>query len=526
MNLFLSVLKGAWLVGACLATAAVAQPQERLEDFRTVATVQTASNEGLQRLSLPLAVMQQSRSSDLADLRVFDAQGRSVPLAWVPATVTTPPTMRLVELPRFVWPMAPVPPASAIAGSAGGAASAAPAASAASSPAAMQTLPGLKVEVTAAGAVVRIEAPATTAPPQPAAPRAWLVDASRLRAELPQGERVVALSIDWARQPQGVVSQARLEGSDDLTQWRLLAEATLLETAESDGAAVTARRIELSQSVLPKYLRLQLDGALPLSNVTAEIAGAAPEPAWAATQARFLPSAAREGAAPSWTLDLHGSVPVRRLSLSLPELNMVVPLQIERRSGERADWTPAARYTAYRLVRNGRELQAPPVELDAQAARYWRITALHDAAALAGAPLEATLAWQPREIVFAAQGGGSFQLAIGRENATPRFIDVATMVPGYKPGDAARLPLASLGPLQAREVAPRSLDERILEASPAEQRRWTLWAVLTLAVAALGWLAWKLVHDMKSQPRPAAEGGRPDAPESERAPDTEPHDRP
>ena len=81
MNLFSSVLKGAWLAGSCLLTAAVAQPQERLEDFRTLATVQTASNEGLQRLSLPLAVMQQSRSSDLADLRVFDAQGRSVPVA-------------------------------------------------------------------------------------------------------------------------------------------------------------------------------------------------------------------------------------------------------------------------------------------------------------------------------------------------------------------------------------------------------------------------------------------------------------
>lgn len=500
------------LVAVCTSLAGLvpALAQERLQDYRTVATVQTASNEGLQRLSLPLAVMQQSRSGNLADLRVFDAQGRSVPLAWVPATVTATPNLRLVELPLFLWPMAPAAPASASAGASG-------------AEAAMQNAPGLKIEVTAAGAVVRIDSaqPAPTARPQ-----AWLIDASRLRAELPAGERVVALTLDWARQAQGLVTQARLEGSDDLTQWRLLSEATLLETSESEGTAVTARRIELAQSVLPKYLRLRFDGPLPLSRVTAEVAGATPEPAWAATQARFLPAGARDGTPPSWTLDLHGSVPVRRLSLSLPEPNMVVPLQIERRSGERADWTPAARYTAYRLVRNGRELQAPPVELDAQAARHWRITALHEASALAGMPLEATLAWQPREIVFAAQGGGPFQLAIGREGAPTRSIDIATLVPGYQPGDAAKLPLASLGPLQARETAPRSLDERLLEATPAEQRRWTLWLVLSAAVAALAWLAWRLVHDMKSAapaaPLPPAER----EPAPDRPADTIPHDRP
>lgn len=485
---------------ACLAGWMPAWAADRLQDYQAVATVQTASDEGLQRLSLPLAVMQQSRSGDLADLRVFDAQGRPVPLAWVPATVTTPLTARRVGLPLFAWPMAPAAPASG-----------------ARLP--EENAPGLKVEVTASGAVVRIDA----AQPAKGQPQAWLMDATRLRAELPEGERVVALTLDWTRQAQGMVAQARLEGSDDLTHWRLMAEATLLDTGPSEGTSVTARRIELTQSVLPKYLRLRLDGPLPLTQVTAEVAGATPEPAWAATQARFLASAVPEGTPPSWTLDLHGSVPVRRLSLSLPESNMVVPLRIERRSGERTDWTPAARYTAYRLVRNGRELQAPPVELDAQPARYWRITALHDATALAGKPLEATLAWQPREIVFAAQGGGPFQLAIGRDNAPAQALDIATLMPGYQPGDAARLPLASLGPLQTQAPAARRLDERLREASPEEQRRWTLWAVLTVAVAALGWLAWRLVQEMKT-PAPTV---RPQAAEAEaaaREPDTQPQD--
>ena len=65
-----------------------------------------APAEGLQRLSLPWAVVQASRSPALADVRVFDAQGQVLPMAWARAPLAAS-RQRTLALPRFAWPEPP-----------------------------------------------------------------------------------------------------------------------------------------------------------------------------------------------------------------------------------------------------------------------------------------------------------------------------------------------------------------------------------------------------------------------------------
>ena len=65
------------LAALCLATAC--HGAERPADHAALAPLTAPSSDGLQRLHLPLAVLQQSRTAGLADLRVFNAAGESLP---------------------------------------------------------------------------------------------------------------------------------------------------------------------------------------------------------------------------------------------------------------------------------------------------------------------------------------------------------------------------------------------------------------------------------------------------------------
>ena len=57
------------------AFAAAGFPDEHPADFRLLAPLKLAQPEGLQRVELPLTVLQASRTSALGDLRVFNAKG-------------------------------------------------------------------------------------------------------------------------------------------------------------------------------------------------------------------------------------------------------------------------------------------------------------------------------------------------------------------------------------------------------------------------------------------------------------------
>ncbi|MFY7856301.1 MAG: DUF3999 family protein, partial [Rubrivivax sp.] len=79
--------------------------------FAATAPLTLVPQEGLQRLALPLPVLQASRSPGWADARVLDGAGRPVPLAWLPrpAAPTAPddPALNSTALPALAWPEPP-----------------------------------------------------------------------------------------------------------------------------------------------------------------------------------------------------------------------------------------------------------------------------------------------------------------------------------------------------------------------------------------------------------------------------------
>lgn len=435
------------------------EPRAELDRYAMRAPIELQANEGLQRLELPLPVLQASRSANLADVHVFDAKGEPVPIAWAEAP-SIDRRERSLPLPRFAWPQR---------------------ADNSTAPA-----PGLKIELNTMGAVVRVESPgnARIAPAAKLAPRTWLLDLSAA----PSGERLDRIELDWKAHDGGLSTSVTVEASDDARSWSTAGHWPLLVLAGSDPNSPALKAVPWPASGKPpRYLRLSFDTPLALTRSDAVLSTAAPA-ALSESPVRFRYQAPHDAEPAQWLLDLQGSVALRGLTLRLPATNTVVPLRLQRRDDASQPWSDASRFVAWRLTREGRESASAGTSFEAPAARYWRLLA--DATA-GSADFDATIAWRLPQLVVVARGDG-LRLAVGRAKDRAATMPLASLMPNYEAGAELHLPAARLGALQAFVPAPRGF----ADASDEDKRRWALWAVLIVAVGGLGWLARRLIREM------------------------------
>jgi hypothetical protein len=455
-------------LAAALAWGASDAPRQ----YAALAPIEATSSEGLQRVELPLAALQAAKGARLEDVRVFDREGQPVPIAWAEAQPRAS-IERTLDVPRFAWPQ----PGAALS----------------------RDAPPLRVEVNAAGAVVRIEQPGATAAPSSPVPRLWLLDLSALAD---REERLQRIVLDWPRREAGLATTVRVEASDDAAHWSSATRAELLELPASAAGAPALTHIDWPAGrATPKYLRLAFDVPLALSRSTLVLVRHGAAPPLQSMRASFAPVAA-EGEQPAhWLLDLQGRVELRSLRLELAPPNTLLGLRLEQRFANGEPWRSVTRFVAWRLVRDGHDARSSEVPIDAAPARYWRLVPdSRGAAPQPTEPLAATLEWRAPQLVFVARGSGGWQFAVGREKDAATALPLTTLLPDFRPGDEFRLPLARLGALVAQRPAVQGFAQSLAEASAEDRRRWALWAVLGLAVAGLGVLAWRLARDLRQPP--------------------------
>ena len=172
-----------------LAAALPAMAQSPAE-FRFDAPVAVSGADALNRVTLPFEAYRDARP-DLADLRLFNAQGEALPIAFAgePAAVREEP--KSVALPIF--------PISAQEARAVG-----------------QGALDVTVRSDASGTIVSVHGrPAGR--PAPARTAAWLVDASAFKSPLR------ALTLAWDVHAGTEVVKVNVVASDDLRAWRCVA---------------------------------------------------------------------------------------------------------------------------------------------------------------------------------------------------------------------------------------------------------------------------------------------------------------
>ena len=420
-------------------------------EFRSNAPLTLSGGDSLQRVALPFEVYRDSRP-DLADIRVVNAQGEAVPMAWAGEPEVQLEAPRLVELPIF--PVAKRQPGTA--------------------------MPFTDVTVRASdGMLVSIRSKGAAQKPAPAATMAYLLDASQVQVA------IRALVVEWKAIPGTQIVPLRVETSDDLIAWSLAGRAPVVKVESAGRAPLTQPRVEFTPRKA-KYFRVTWDGAdFALESVRAELEHGLKRP----TRAMRVVAGAPGPQPGEFVFDLGARLPVEALRIVPSDTNAVLSTQVLARENEATDWRLVVVAPFYRLTREGAEEQSGPVEISRRAARYWMVR--NAAGSSSGVP-SMEVQWKPAQLVFVARGDAPFSLAFGKPEATPAALPISTLIPRYERLAEMRLPQATLG--EVASGPPPTRLERL--AGQINTRRVVLWAILLAGVGALGFMAWRLRRQM------------------------------
>ena len=441
------------VAAALLAFAAAAASAQGLEEFRDRAAITLPGAAPLYRIALPEAAYRDTRA-DLGDVRVFNARGETVPIALAaepePAREASPP-VRLAVFP--LTSLAPRPPVSR-----------------------------LKVQL-ADGTWLAIDGDARAAVAERRVV-AYLLDTSALK------QPIHALLLDWEVLPAQEVIRVRVEGSDDLREWRLLAGPTSLVRTQQDGRKLEQPRVPLA-AARAKYLRVvSADAPFTLKSVFAEFEERT-SPADLVAKRVEGTKGARAGEA---VYDLGGRLPVEAVRVIPADTNSVIAANLFVR--DTADGTPSwvAQSTFYRLARDGAEIESPATHIRPRAARYWIVRTDPDKGGVGSTLPQLEVRWRTAQVVFVARGDAPFSLAFGNRTAKSAFLPVSSMLPAYEPHAEMKLPEATAGAVVRTRSSRDDWPEWLQDVSP---RRAGLWALLVGAVLLLAFMAWRLHRDAR-----------------------------
>ena len=411
------------------------------------------ADEGAYRVVLDAGVYGQAQSPVLDDVAVLDAGGNEVPSAlFAPA----PPAAQ--GRPARALPFFPLPAMADDAARVGDL--------------------SVVAERSADGRVLRV---ASRAGPPAVAPQAWLVDASALPGP------AVALELEWAPAAASFEQACRVEASDDLRNWRPVADRAPLVDLRHAGSRLLQRRIALPGEAA-RYYRIVLLQPAPAPAVQVVRALVQDTPAAGDWQWRVLPAQRqRPGPESSFEFTQAGRFPVQQVDVALAG-NHAIEWRLDSRDDEDAPWIPrAGPWMAYALDSAGQASRSPPRVLAGVVRdRYWR---LRTRAAVPATPL-LRLGYRPETLVFLAQGTAPYTLVAGSGHAhrraapLPQLLDTLRAQRGaaWHPADA------SLG-------IPRPLaGEAARTATPRDWRALVLWGVLVLAALVVAGFALSLLR--------------------------------
>lgn len=414
-----------------------------------------AADAGAYRVVLDEAVYRQVQSPTLADLDVLNANGQPVPAALLDPGAPETPRADVVDLPWF-----PLPPAER----------------------------GRDVasisEIASDGSVRRVEW-------RPAAGDAigsgFLLDATRVDAP------VRALRVQWTPAQAAFDVAVRVSASDDLKDWRTIADGAHLVELRNAGQRVLRDRIEMPP-VKARYLRVTpVDaslGALQVSAVTAELQAPAPGPQW---HWRTLQGQRIDGADGEvhFEFTLDGRFPIARADIALPG-NSTGQWRLQARETTDEPWRDAAAaWTAFRLQGGGRDDASPPQPLyGTQRARLWRLTPMGGVNPTDAPRLR--LGYLPETLVFVAQGAEPFALVAGSARTQRSQAPIAGVIDAmrtqrgaqWQPADATLGASAVLAGPSALTPPPE----------PRDWKTWLLWGVLVTAAALVAGFAISLLR--------------------------------
>lgn len=477
MNSFRKGARAVVVTLACVqplvqASVGAAVPADGPQQYTHTLELGFTGKESLVQLRLPKEVYQASHSSSLADLRIFDQDGKAVRFAFLDSDGQAQVSYRTT--PVSIFPV--------MAESDG------------------KIRPSLDIRTSADGTLVSVNARTddgrtaggsklttlvldTGAQEQAGAPSAQITS---LRLSLPPG-------VD------NYTARIILEVSDDLKQWESLGESLVSWMTNADTKVLANDRIEFDAHAF-RYARLSWREGTPLlfSKVVAErrsrIEAAriidsmilAPQPGRVANDLVYRSSPA---------------IPVQSFGLQFAAEDVVAPALVGRyielpavKQGQpnRWDFQPAFRATFFRLTQGGKIRTSGDVDVGESHVAEWVVRPL---AYLSAAPT-VRISWQPASIVFLAGGTQPYSLAIGRDTVAGAAAGISSVAPGFGAAELSALERATTGAMRQQRAAAPATSEADIAGVSARGRTAMLWGVLLVGVIALALMVRHLLKQM------------------------------
>ena len=437
------------LVGLCAAVSAWAQ--EVPADFASRVPLSVSGNGPWYRLELPLDVQLNARQADLGDVRVFNAAGEPQAYALSRQSSLRTESRNVTDVKWFPLYAADT----------------------------QQALPGVVMKTTAEGTLVEIK-PSTAAKPGKQVLRGWVLDASAIKAPLQQ------LSLDWSRERDGF-QRFNMEASDDLQHWESWGDGQVARLSFAD------ERVEQHDVSLPgqsaRYLRLVWQGqAAPLltsAKLTSATSSSLPMPlVWS------QPLAGTRLSAGEYSWQLPTGLNVERLRIELQQPNTLAPVTLSGRSDAKQAWQPLSSGLLYRLTQNGQDVVQDELQLPGQVVNQLRLQVDERGGGLGAQAPALRLAVRTTQLVFLARGEPPFSLALGNASVKAANLPLSTLIPDYS---AERLKALGQAKIAGQIAATPPAVVAAVESGP-NWKKYALWAVLLLGVAALGAMAYSLLR--------------------------------
>ena len=422
----------------------------------------------LQRLILPAQALVSLQTPNYSDLRIFNAQGQSLPMALTSGAAQVQTEARKVTLVAY-----PIVGSLATAGLDG---------------------LSLRIEEQQGKRVVQINTGNNMSTGSATGQQkvlGTLLDARAL--DMPVAS--ITLDVDLpANQPINFM----VYSSKDLKNWAPLADAVLYQGDSANG--LPSRQLGDSTLVLPavvdlagNYLRVTwantagLMGAVTMRGATLNAPQNIQRQRVSASMA--LPALSNPH---SLSFTLPFATPLAALKITPKGNNVLIPVRVLGRNDRSQPWTLLTASVIYKLASAGKEKLNGPLELPGNSYREIQIEADKVSPGFETAP-EITMLFEPAQIVFLASGSPPFTLAVGLSQATAAYMPIASLMPGYRTAQEDALPLALLD-----TVAPLVVTQISSDALPT--RSLILWGVLLLGVLALSGMAWVLLKKTQKPP--------------------------
>ena len=464
-----------------LAGAAPAAPgQDRPQDYGWSMPVQVPAGAGIVQLALPKEVYLHASSASLADVRLFDADGKRLAYA-----IGAPPAQSATQrtsIPARIFPVT-------------------------GTPATGDGLQGIDIRTADDGRLLSVSTRAGTAAAT-AALQALILDLGKQTHD----KRIAALRFTPPARTDNYSAQVLLEVSDDLKQWDAIGTTTLNWLSNSDTQTLANDSIAFAPRAF-RYARLSWQAGVPLAfaAITAQaVSETDVAPARASVVLQGLPGKQ----ANEWRYATPLAIPADSIALQLRHANVVLPVTLgvyrqnsepprhrlhlrqQARPAQGAYFDPLLSTTFYRIGLDGKERISGDLAMPATQTGEWVLQTATDLSLSASDAPALRLGWTPATVVFLASGKPPYQLAFGNSNAATVAQPLSQVAPGFKAEELLALTTASAGPLHPNagaEAPPRVTKDG------APWRLAALWAALLLGVAVLGFFAWRLLTQMKEE---------------------------